>query len=99
MRARHGPVDVVETFTIGDLHLKLDVVSNVTVLPHQELDREWELLGNQLFMKLVVYVFWYINSLWSLVAKIEKPSCWGRAWSYTTWSIIKDLMHFLCILC
>ena len=54
MWARHGPIDVVETLTISDLHLKLDVVSNVTVLPHQELDRERELLGNQLLMKLVV---------------------------------------------
>ena len=54
MRARHGPVDVVETLTIGDLHLKLNVVSNITVLPHQEFDREWELLGYQLFTQLVV---------------------------------------------
>ena len=45
------------TLVISHLKFELNVVSNVRVLPHQELNTERELAIPQLFMKLILRVF------------------------------------------
>lgn len=47
---------VLMTFMIGDLQFELDVIANIGVLPHQELNTERELAISQLFMKCVVRI-------------------------------------------
>jgi len=44
MWAHHcAPVAAVEPFVVGHLHFKFNVVANVAVLPHEELDSKGEL--------------------------------------------------------
>ena len=44
------------TLVVGHLDLELNVVANVGVLPHQELNRDWVLISTELLMELDLVV-------------------------------------------
>ena len=68
------------TLVIGHLKFELNVITNVRILPHQELNTERELTISELFMELILRVFCELLRVQVGRARALITRCyWGRS--------------------
>ena len=88
---------ILVTLVVCHLDLELNVVANVGVLPHEELDTDRQLSRSDLLVQLTFRVLDDHSRRDVLLTKLHRRV--GSLHSVLNWICVKQLMDFLRILC